>query len=367
MLHALILAGGAGTRYWPLSRRRRPKHLLSLDGGPTLLAQALARVDGLVRPEHTWVVTTEAQAEALAEALPPEIPRTNVIAEPALRDTAAALGLGATAIAARDAEAILVAMPADHVIRPASRFRDCVLAAATLVARRPGGTVATLGIPPARPAVSYGYIRAGRPIEPGGGHRTFEVESFREKPDRTTAESYLAMGGHYWNAGIFIWRAKDLLAALERRLPATAAALARVGEAFASADPAAVSACLAREYSPLKKISIDYAVLEAEPERVIVIEADFEWSDVGSLAAFPELFGADSGEVTVVNALHRGLDTRRTTVVGSGGGRLVATVGVEDIVIIETPDAVLVCRRDRVEDVKRLVERIERDGPESVL
>lgn len=365
MLHALIMAGGSGTRFWPLSRRRLPKQLLSLDGGPTLLDQAIARLTGLVRPENIRVVTNEAQADGVAAALPPSVPRENVIAEPVGRDTAAALGLGATAILRADPDAVLLATPADHVIRPATRFRDVVLAAAALVARRPGA-VATLGVPPAHPATSYGYIRAGRPIEPRGAFRAFDVAAFREKPDRATAEQYIAAGGYYWNAGIFVWRARDLLDALARRLPATAAALARIGDAHAT-GPDAFRAALAAEYPPLKKISIDYAVLEPEAERCFVVEVDFEWNDVGSWRALPELFGADADEVTVVNAVHRGLDTRRTTVVGTGGGRVVATIGVEDLVIVETPDAVLVCRRDRVEDVKRLVERLEKDGPEGVL
>ncbi len=365
MLHALIMAGGSGTRFWPLSRRRLPKQLLSLDGGPTLLDQAVSRLDGLVRPEHTWVVTNEAQAEAVAAALPPAVPRTNVLAEPVGRDTAAALGLGATAVLRVDPEATLLATPADHVIRPATRFRDVVLAAAALVSRRPG-SVATLGVPPAHPSTSYGYIRAGRPLEPRGAFRAFDVEAFKEKPDRAVAEGYIAAGGHYWNAGIFVWRARDLLQALGRRLPATAEALGRIGEAHGT-GPEAFRAALAAEYPTLRKISIDYAVLEPEAERCFVVEVDFEWSDVGSWRALPDLFGADAGEVTVANAVHRGLDTRRTTVVGSGGGRVIATVGVEDLVIVETPDAVLVCRRDRVEDVKRLVERLEKEGPEGVL
>lgn len=352
MLCALILAGGSGTRFWPKSRARLPKQLISLDGGPTLIEQAAARLEGTVLPERTFVVTTARQAPLVRERLP-AVPPDNVIVEPQGRDTAAALGLAAAAIARRlGPQAILAAMPADHVIRPASRFRDAIAGAVELVAARPG-TVATLGIVPSHAATAYGYIQRGEPIPIRGARRAFRVARFREKPDRATAEEYLRSGEYYWNGGIFVWRAQDLLDALERFLPATAAAVRLEGEALAAA------------YAGLPKISIDYAVLEKH-ERVITIEADFEWSDVGSWNALPPIIGTDAEGNAAIGATHVALGSHGVLVVGDPG-TLVATIGLEDVVVVQSGGATLVCRKDRVEDVKKLCERLEREGRTDVL
>jgi mannose-1-phosphate guanylyltransferase len=351
MLHALILAGGSGTRFWPKSRARLPKQLLSLDGGPTLLEQAAARLAGAVLPERIFVVTTAEQAPLVRERLP-AVPPENVIAEPCGRDTAAALGLGAAAIARRAPDAVIAAMPADHVIRPASRFRDAVAAAVELISDRPGA-VATIAIPPTYPATAYGYLERGERLPLRGARRAFRVARFREKPDRATAERFVAAGGFFWNGGIFVWRARDLLAALERYLPATGAAVRLEGDA------------LARAYPGLQKISIDFAVLEKH-EDVVAVEADFEWSDVGSWNAVPPLVGEDAQGNAALGAAHVGLDSRGVLVVGDPGA-LIATIGLEDIVIVQAGQATLVCRKDRVEDVKKVVERLEREGRRDVL
>ncbi len=363
MLHQLILAGGSGTRFWPKSRAALPKQLLSLDGGPTLLAQAAARLEGAVRPDRVFVVTTEQQAPLVREHLP-QVPPENVIAEPCGRDTAAALGLGAAAIARRDPDAVIAAMPADHVIQPASRLRGIVDAAVRVLAIRPDAVV-TIGIRPDAPATAYGYIERGPALREGLApadamrlaklpHPVHRVARFREKPDRATAEQLLAAGDHFWNAGIFIWRARALLAALERFLPETAAAVRLEGEPLAAAYPG------------LKKISIDFAVLEKHPD-VLLIEADFSWSDVGSWNAFAALRGADGDGNVVAGAAHVGIDSRGLIVLGDNGPRVIATIGLEDVVIVDTPDALLVCRKDRVEDVKKVTERLEREGRRDVL
>jgi mannose-1-phosphate guanylyltransferase len=351
MLHALIMAGGSGTRFWPKSRARLPKQLLSLDGGPTLIERTAARLEGAVLPERIFVVTTAEQAPLVRERLP-AIPPENVIAEPCGRDTAAALGLGAAAIARRAPDAVIAAMPSDHVIEPASRFRQAIEGAVELVLAREGA-VATVGIVPAHPATGYGYIQRGEPLRTRGARRAFRVARFREKPDRASAESYLASGEYYWNGGIFVWRARDLLRALDRFLPETAAAVRLEGEA------------LARAYPALAKISIDYAVLERH-EDVLVVEADFAWSDVGSWSAIPPLVGEDAQRNAVVGAAHVAIDSRGVLVVGEGAD-VVATIGLEDVVVVKAAGALLVCKKDRVEDVKKVVAELERRGRKDVL
>ncbi|RME75054.1 MAG: mannose-1-phosphate guanyltransferase [Planctomycetota bacterium] len=353
MLHQVILAGGSGTRFWPMSRRRRPKQLLGLDGGPPLLERAATLLETLLPPERRWVVTTRPQADAVAACLP-ELPPGHVIVEPCGRDTAAAIGLGAAAALRHDPDATVVFMPADHVIRPASRFRATIEAAVRLLAPRPQAVV-TIGIPPREPSTAFGYIERGEPLTGRelGSHRAFTVRRFREKPDRATSEAYLATGNFYWNAGIFCWRADAMLAALEQRLPETARAVRLEGEALEAA------------YAGLPKISVDYALLEHHPE-VLVVEADFAWSDVGSWNALPELLGADEHGCTVLGAEHVGLESENVIAVADDGS-VIATVGVRDLVVVRTGDATLVCARDRVQDVKKLVAELERRGRESVL
>jgi mannose-1-phosphate guanylyltransferase len=352
MLHQLILAGGSGTRFWPLSRRTRPKQLLGLDGGPPLLARAAGLLEGAVPPERQWVVTTGAQADAVREALP-GLPSGNVIAEPCGRDTAAAIGLGAATALRHDPDATLVIMPADHVIQPPSRFRAVIDTAARLLAEHPAAVV-TIGVAPSFPSTAYGYIERADALTGAatGAHRCFRVARFREKPDAATAEGYLAEGTFFWNAGIFCWRADALMQALGARLPETARAVALEGEALDAAYPA------------LTKISVDYALLEHHPQ-VLVIEADFAWSDVGSWNALPGLLGEDAEGSTVLDATFVPIDCARTIAVGCG--RVIAAIGVSDLVIVQTPDATLVCHRDRVEDVKKLVGELERRDLQDVL
>jgi mannose-1-phosphate guanylyltransferase len=254
-------------------------------------------------------------------------------------------------------------MPADHVIAPASKFRAAIDSAARVLAAREDAVV-TIGIRPDHPATAYGYIQRGERLAAGAGpdvaarlaklaHAPHRVLRFREKPNRATAEEFLAAGDFFWNAGIFVWRAKALLAALERELPETAAAVRLEG------------AALAERYPRVKKISIDFAVLERHPE-VVMIEADFQWSDVGSWSALAGIHGTDAEGNTIVGARHAGLDSRGLVVVGDGE-RLVATVGLEDVVVVETKDALLICKKDRVEDVKKLVEKLEREGRADLL
>jgi mannose-1-phosphate guanylyltransferase len=361
MLHAVILAGGSGTRFWPLSRRDRPKQLLALTGSRTLLQQSHDRTRGAVDPERMWIVTNQTLADAVRKQLP-DVPDGNILVEPEPRDTAVAIGLAARLIQRNDPEAVLVVSPSDHVIRPAGKFREAVREASEHVRSVPGSIV-TFGIQPRSPKTGYGYIRRGAALERKGSRvPAHAVQAFEEKPDLETAQRYLSGGEHLWNSGIFVWKASTVLGQLEAHLPATHQAIERICEAWGSD---AQRDTLAREYGALERISIDYAVLE-KAEKIVVLSADFEWSDVGSWGAIPDLFAPDEQGNTVRGATFSGLDAKNCLVHGEEG-RLITLVGVEDLVVIQTRDAVLVCPRDRAEEVKALVAQLSDEGHQDYL
>ena len=351
MLHAVILAGGSGKRFWPLSRKDRPKQFLKLAGSRTLIQQSYDRLRGLVQPDFVYVVTNEVLAAGVRDQLG-DVPERNVIAEPQPKDTAIAMGLAAGLIQARDPEAVLVVSPSDHVIRPGAKFREAIREAVEIASSRGGGVV-TFGIPARSPHTGYGYIRRAGALEQRGRLRAWSVAAFEEKPDPATAERYVAEGEHYWNSGIFVWSARTLLDALSEHLPETRRAIDRIVAAWDGPDRAKV---LAGAYEEVAKISIDYAVLEKARD-VVALEADFEWSDVGSWAAIPGLYAKDDQGNTVQEAPFASVDAKNCLVYGDG--RLVAVLGLEDVIVVQTRDATLVCHRDRAEEVKQLVERLE--------
>jgi mannose-1-phosphate guanylyltransferase len=354
-LYGVILAGGSGTRFWPLSRQDLPKQLLRLVGARTLLQQSFDRLRGPADPERIAVVTNEVLAARVREQLP-ELTEPHLIVEPMRRDTALAMGLAAGLLAREDPDAVLAVTPSDHVIRPAAKFRDAIRDAAELA--RASDAIVTFGIKPRSPATAYGYIRRGAPLQERKSARlpAFEVESFEEKPDRETAQRYLDGGQHYWNSGIFVWTAKKLLAELEQHLPKTHAAIARIADAWSTPERDAV---LRAEFEAAERVSIDYAVLE-KADRIHVVEVDFEWSDVGSWSALPPLFGQDDHGHTIQHAPVLSLDSKDCLVHGEEG-RLVALVGVEGLAVVQTRDATLVCPLEKAEEVKALVARLEDD------
>jgi mannose-1-phosphate guanylyltransferase len=356
--HAVIMAGGSGTRLWPLSRAGRPKQLLDVVAGPdggahSLLAEAFSRLRALLPPEQIWVCTAARYGDLVRTALP-ELRPDRLILEPVARDTANAVGLAAALVADEDPDAELAVVSADHVIRPVGRFAEVLDTAYTALADRPRALV-TLGIPPTSPATGFGYVRRG----PGTGMAgVAEAASFREKPDLATAESYLASGEYLWNSGMFVWRARTVLDALADHLPESATGLARIVAASPGPEREAV---LAEVFPTLPKISVDYAVLEpaaAEPGRVLVVDLDVDWLDIGSWAALAHTLVGD-GSGNAVGGLSVLLDSAGNVVLSDDPEHLVALVGVRDSVVVHTADVTMVCPVGEAERVKQLLAAVE--------
>lgn len=360
MLHAVVMAGGSGKRFWPQSRQGRPKHLLAIGGPRPMVAETLGRLEGLVPPERTHIVTHESHVAGVLESVgfgPPP----HVIAEPVGRDTAACIGLAALHVQRADPEAVMLVMPADQVIRPPERFREVMRAAAAVASQ--GDVLVTCGIRPRYAATGYGYIHRGSRLGEANGIPVYQVQRFREKPARAVAEDYLASGEYYWNSGIFCWRAAVILDCLRRFAPELHAALERIGAAIATP---AEDIVLREAYEPLERISIDYAVME-RAEAVRMVEGDFEWSDVGSWESVAELRSAEAdAEGNILLGRCEAVGAANCLAIGDEG-HLIALVGVEDIVVVRTAEATLVCSKRGAERVKQLVERLEKKGMERYL
>jgi mannose-1-phosphate guanylyltransferase len=351
-MYVVILAGGSGTRFWPLSRTKTPKQLMSVFGGKSMLQRTVERVLPL-GPKRIMVVTNVAQAAGTAAQLSgyDQVP-VNIIEEPVGRNTAPAIALAARIVAHYDANGTMLVLPADHYIRNENEFRR-VVSKACSSAR--SGALLTLGIEPTRPETGYGYIEAGdAPAAP------FPVRRFVEKPDAAKAAGFLAAGNFYWNSGMFIWQASAIEKELARQMPELSAAVNGLEFSPESFDLAVLQPQIAAIYPGIKGESIDYGIME-RAENVQVIPAEFGWSDVGSWSALPEVIDADeAGNVAIESAGLISLDSKNSLVYG--GGKLVALVGVENLIVVDTPDAVLVCHADRAQDVKKVVERLQQDG-----
>jgi mannose-1-phosphate guanylyltransferase len=353
MLHAMIMAGGGGTRFWPRSRQRRPKQFLTLAGDRSLLQQALDRIESAVPPQHTWVITGEAYREETSRQLPGLL-ADHIVGEPCGRDTAPCIGLGAALIARNDPQAVMLVTPADHIIEPMQAFRRAVHVAVQMVEEY-SQTLITFGIPPTFPATGYGYIHRGAQAAQRQGIRVFAVAGFREKPAADLAESFLASGEYFWNSGIFVWKAATVLKALHEQCPAIHDAVQRIAEAWNTPRRAEV---LEREYPSLEKISIDYAVMEHA--QLLVVQAPYRWDDVGSWLALERMHPQDAHNNTVL-ATHCGLSTHNCVIVADPD-RLVTTIGVSDLLIIQDGNATLIADRRDEGTVKQLVDELKKKG-----
>jgi mannose-1-phosphate guanylyltransferase len=358
--HAVIMAGGSGTRLWPLSRAERPKQLLDVvaddsaeTGAHSLLVEAFDRLRPVLPADRIWVCTAARYGQQVRAALPDLAP-DRLILEPVARDTANAVGLAAALVADADPDAELAVLSADHVIRPVERFAATLTTAYDALAVRPDSLV-TLGIRPTSPATGYGYVQRGAPTEVPG---VAEAAAFREKPDRETAESYLTSGEYLWNSGMFVWRARTVLDALAEHLPESAEGLRRIVAAPAGAGRDAV---LAEIFPTLPKISVDYAVLEpaaAEPGRVLVADLDVDWLDVGSWPALAHTLDTDAAG-NAVRGLAVVVDGSGNIVFSDDPDHLVALVGVRDSVVVHTADVTMVCPVSDAERVKQLLAAVD--------
>ena len=356
MLHAVIMAGGTGTRFWPLSRIARPKQLLDLAGGRTMIQATVQRLGDLVTPERTWIITNRSLVEPIAEQLS-ELARERIVGEPCKRDTAPAVGLSAHLVAHGDPDATLVVMPSDHLIQPDAAFQAAIRQAVAIVDAKPE-TLVTFGIPPTYPAETFGYIERGSGVGDRGSGvgAAYEVARFREKPARSIAEQYLAAGTFYWNSGIFVWKAKTILAALEKHEPQMHAHLQTIAGAIGQK---AFSATLDREFTAIRGKSIDFAVME-HYQPVVMIEATFTWDDVGSWQALARSQGIDADGNTAIGK-HLGIRTRGS-IIRTSGEHLVVTLGLNNTIVVHTPDATLVADKNQEEAIREVVKELEARG-----
>ncbi|KPK84339.1 MAG: hypothetical protein AMJ81_05910 [Phycisphaerae bacterium SM23_33] len=350
MRYGVVMAGGAGKRLWPASRQKKPKQLIRLIEGKSLLELALERLEGLFPPERVLVVTSADycdQIRASFTALPPE----NVIGEPEGRDTANAVALGAELIAARDADATMAVFTADHIIRPQEEFARCVKQACEAAEKDPQALV-TFGIRPTYPHTGLGYIHCGEKID----DLVHRVEGFKEKPDHHTARFYLESRRYFWNSGMFVWRVDTIRRALKQYLPESAEKLAPVGEAARQGRD--FTDLLAEVYPQLAKISIDYAVME-KATHVLMVELTCRWLDVGSWPALADVVKVDADGNAVVASRAAVLDGNRN-VIFSDQDHLVAVVGMDDCIIVHTADVTLICNKSDSQRLKELVDKIGR-------
>ncbi|MCP4594105.1 MAG: NTP transferase domain-containing protein [bacterium] len=352
MRHAVIMAGGVGTRLWPLSRRKRPKQMLRLFGGKSLLRESFDRLTGLLEPASIYVITVEEHLGLVRKELP-EIPEENLLGEPCGRDTANAVGLAAAVLAQRDPEGVMGIFTADHLITPQDRFCTAVDSAFKRAEENPDALV-TLGVLPTTPESGFGYVRRGELLGTG----VYRVDRFVEKPDTATAERYLASGEYYWNSGMFTWRIGTILREVERHLPESYPQLMELGRLW---DQPTGREHAAAVYPGLRKISVDFAIME-KADRVLVVEMNCTWRDVGSWSALATVLGGDNqGNASTGNrVIHLG--SRGTMAASEDPEHLIATIGVEDLVIVHSADATLVCRKDDAQAIRELVAAVEADS-----
>lgn len=355
MLHAVIMAGGSGTRFWPASRSVRPKQLLELAGKQSMIQATVSRLGKLVSPDRVLIVTNQRLVGPISAQLP-QLPTGAVLGEPCKRDTAPCIGLAAASVGLEDPEAVMAVMPADHVITSDEVFQAAIQRAVGLVDQDPSRLV-TFGISPTYPAESFGYIERGEKV----GEDAYRVNQFREKPQAEVAKRYLESGSFYWNSGIFVWRAQTILDLLEQYEPSMFAHITKIRDALGTDHFQDV---LQTEFTQIVGKSIDYAVME-RAEEVVVIEAPFRWDDVGSWTSLERLHDqTDEGNTIMGKCV--AIDSSNS-VLRSEGEHLIATVGVKDLIVVHTPDATLVANRHDEESVRKIVQLLEKEGLQQYL
>jgi mannose-1-phosphate guanylyltransferase/mannose-6-phosphate isomerase len=348
-LYSVIIAGGSGTRFWPLSRLDTPKQLLNIGGKETLIQSTVSRMRPIIPLERTYIVTNISQVEPInlqLQAMTGKSWEDNFIVEPEPKNTAPAIGLAAIYLRHLDPEAIMVVLPSDHIIKDKKRFHNYVLLGAKVSKQ---GSLVTIGIRPDKPETGYGYIKYDERIKRG----VYKVIEFKEKPDKETAMKYLRDGSYYWNSGIFIWRADSIIEAMRQHMPELYEGLRRIEGALDTEDIYKVKKSV---FAKIKAESIDYGVLE-KADNVAMIPADIGWSDVGSWNVLDQILPTDSDN-NVKNGNLISIDNKDSILYA--GERLIAAVGLKDIIVVDTPDATLICHREKAQEVRKIVDILKK-------
>jgi mannose-1-phosphate guanylyltransferase len=360
MQYGMIMAGGSGTRLWPLSRKHQPKQLLPVVRGKSLLQLSYERLLGLVPPERIFVCTKAEYASAIYANLP-DLPRENLLGEPEGRDTANAVGFAAAVLQKKDADAVMAIVTADHVIEPVDKFQAAIKLAFDVVAEQPNA-LATFGIVPTHGHTGLGYIHRGEPLALASKRAgAYRVMSFREKPDQATADRYVESGRYYWNSGMFVWRADTVLRELSLHLPDSYRGLMRIADAWGTSQQDAV---MGEVYPKLPRISIDYAVMEPASHnkgkaQVVAVEMPVQWLDVGSWPALADTLGVDEHENAVDCRVCVLIDSDNNIIISHDPEHLVATMGLSDMIVVHTKDVTMVCPKREAQRVKEMVSRVK--------
>ena len=351
-VYGVVMAGGSGTRFWPLSRQHRPKQLLNLTGKDAMINEAVARLRPVCK-DGIFIVSSKSQRECLLEVLDKDFPKDHILLEPAARNTAACIGYAAIEIVKRCGDGVLAVIPSDSYIKNTEAFLSALTLAVKTAEEK--DAIVTVGIKPTFPATGYGYIRyedVPSPVKP--------VRQFVEKPDLARAEEYLKSGEFVWNSGMFVWRASVILRKIQQLLPDLYEGLEKIAAAFGTPEEAHV---LHEVYPSLPSVSVDYGILERTDD-ILVVPGEFGWNDVGSWDMLGALHPSDAnGNVSVGDVLP--VDVGNSVLYSSG--RLIAAIGVEDLVVVETPDAVLVCKKSEAQNVKKIVDKLKEEGREELL
>lgn len=345
-IFAVIMAGGVGSRFWPRSKEKTPKQLISMFGNNTMIQDTVSRLDGLVKTDNIFVITNKIQKPSVLEQLP-QLPVENIVDEPFGKNTAACIGLASILIKAKNKEAVVVTLPSDHLIKDEEQFRNCLKNASEFANESKG--LVTIGIIPTRPETGYGYIQFD---DQEVSKNIFKVITFAEKPNLSTAKQFIESGDFLWNAGIFIWRVDVILEEISKHLPDLYEGLVEIENSFGKPE---YEAELTRVYGMLKSISIDYGVME-KAKNVFLTKADFYWNDLGSWEAVYEVSDKDENGNAVTKDSY--LEDTFNSYVYSPK-KFVAAIGVEDLIVIETDDALLICNRKNAQDVRRIVEYLK--------
>ncbi|NLA39953.1 MAG: NTP transferase domain-containing protein [Smithella sp.] len=358
-MHAVIMAGGKGTRFWPRSREKKPKHLLDIISDRTMIQETVDRIRPLIKPRNILIVTGKKHARELIRQLP-EVPAKNIIIEPVGRNTAACIGLAAIHIQKKVKDDVMVVLPSDHGIADPDRYRS-VIAAAVLAAERESALV-TIGLTPTSPHTGFGYMEGGASAGKAAGEKLLRVKAFREKPDLEQARLFLQSGNFFWNSGMFVWKASAILREIEKFLPDLHSGLMAIRPSLGTSSEART---VSNIYKNLASVSIDHGVMEKAKD-VFMIPASFGWSDAGSWDTLWEISPKDQKGNALAGGSQAIFEQAENTFVYSPD-KLVALIGIKDVLVVETKDALLVCKRERSQDVKKIVDALEAEGKHQLL